>query len=158
MARLAPHFSASRAVRQYAAQHYLPAAMAYRARTNEHGAVGQKIADWQRTLEEKWNGLRFGGVKIESGQAEHRFEVQVYLHGLDPEAVRVELYAEGIDGKAPLRQPMQRTGQLEGPADGLLYSARVSAARPASHYTARLVPHFEGVATPLEAGKILWLR
>jgi starch phosphorylase len=158
MARLAPHFSASRAVRQYTAQHYLPAAMAYRARTADRGAMGQKIANWQRTLEEKWDGLRFGGIKVESDQAEHRFEVQVYLHGLDPEAVRVELYAEGSGGKASVRQTMQRTGQLEGPADGLLYSARVSAARPASDYTARLVPHFEGVATPLEAGKILWQR
>jgi starch phosphorylase len=158
MARLAPHFSASRAVRQYTAQHYLPAAMAYRARTADRGAMGQKIANWQRTLEEKWDGLRFGGIKVESDQAEHRFEVQVYLHGLDPEAVRVELYAVGSGGKASVRQTMQRTGQLEGPADGLLYSARVSAARPASDYTARLVPHFEGVATPLEVGKILWQR
>jgi starch phosphorylase len=158
MARLAPHFSASRSVRQYTMQHYLPAAMAYLARTADHGAVGRKIADWQWTLDEKWDGLRFGGTKIESDQAEHRFEVQVYLHGLDPDAVRVEVYAEGIDGKAPVRQPMKCIAQLEGAADGRLYEARVPAARPAAHYTARLVPHFEGVATPLEAGKILWQR
>jgi starch phosphorylase len=132
--------------------------MAYLARTADHGAVGRKIADWQWTLDEKWDGLRFGGTKIESDQAEHRFEVQVYLHGLDPDAVRVEVYAEGIDGKAPVRQPMKCIAQLEGAADGRLYEARVPAARPAAHYTARLVPHFEGVATPLEAGKILWQR
>ena len=158
MARLAPHFSASRSVRQYAGQHYVPAAMAYRVRTADRGAVGQKIVDWQRTLEEKWDALRFGGIKVESDQTEHAFEVQVYLHGLDPDAVRVELYADGIDGKAPVRQPMKCIGQLEGAADGHLYEARVPAARPAADYTARLVPHFAGVATPLEVAKILWQR
>ena len=38
----------------------------------------------------------------------HVFEVQVYLNDLDPNAVRVELYADGINGGAPVRQEMKR--------------------------------------------------
>ena len=60
------------------------------------------------------------------------FEVQVYLDDLDPNAVRVELYADGINGGAPVRQEMKRVRQLAGASGGYVYSAAVPAARPAS--------------------------
>jgi len=34
----------------------------------------------------------------------------------------------------------------------------VPAARPATDYTARLIPHGDGVAIPLEEARILWQR
>jgi starch phosphorylase len=40
--------------------------------------------------------LHFGEVKQETADEQHVFEVQVYLDDLDPEAVRVELYANGV--------------------------------------------------------------
>jgi starch phosphorylase len=43
-------------------------------------------------------------------------------------------------------------------ANGYIYSGQVPATRPASHYTARLVPSRSGVAIPLEAPRILWQR
>ena len=53
------------------------------------------MVDWQHALEEKWAALRFGEVKVETDGEQHVFEVQVYLDDLDPDAVRVELYADG---------------------------------------------------------------
>ena len=41
MAQLTPRFSASRTVREYTEQHYLPAAASYRERAANKGAVGQ---------------------------------------------------------------------------------------------------------------------
>ena len=38
------------------------------------------------------------------------------------------------------------------------YRVAVSANRPASDYTARIVPHYDGVSIPLEATAILWQR
>ncbi len=35
------------------------------------------------------------------------FEVEVFLNDLDPKAVRVELYANGVNGGAPVRQEMK---------------------------------------------------
>ena len=86
------------------------------------------------------------------------FQVQVYLNDLDPNAVRVELYADGVDGEAPIRQEMQRLRQFDGGIGGYDYSARVPATRPDTDYTARVVPHDYGVAVPLEAARILWQR
>ena len=63
-----------------------------------------------------------------------RFEV--YLNDLDPKAVRVELYADGMGGDPPLRQEMKRVRQLAGASGGCVYSAAVPAAR-ASERTIR---------------------
>jgi starch phosphorylase len=158
MARLTPRFSADRTVREYAEQHYLPAAAAYRERAADRGAVGREIVNWQRALERKWAGLRFGEVKVETDGVQHVFEAQVYLDELDPNAVRVQLYADGVDGSSPVRQEMKRVRQLAGVPGGYLYSAAVSAARTAGDYTARVIPHCSGVAVPLEAVHILWQR
>ena len=84
--------------------------------------------------------------------------MQVYLDDLDPEAVRVELYADGVMGSAPVRQEMKRVRQLAGASGGYAYSAAVPAARPPADYTARVIPHCDGVAIPLEDARILWQR
>jgi starch phosphorylase len=84
------------------------------------------------------------------------FDVQVYLNDLDPKAVRVELYADGVMGSARVRHEMKRVRQLVGATGGTIYSAAVPAAHPPADYTARVIPHCAGVAIPLENARILW--
>jgi starch phosphorylase len=158
MARLTPRFSANRTVREYTEQHYLPAAAACHLRIANKGAIGRQMLDWQHSLEQKWATLHFGEMKVETRGEQHVFDVQVHLDDLDPEAVRVELYADGVNGGGPARQEMKRVRQLAGSWGGYVYSAAVSAARRAGDYTARVIPHCSGVAVPLEAAHILWQR
>ena len=158
MARLTPRFSANRTVREYTEQHYLPAAAAYHLRIANKGAIGRQMVDWQHALEQEWGRLRFGALKVETKGGQHVFEVQVYLDDLDPNAVRIELYADGVIGSAPVRQEMKRVRQLAGASGGYVYSAAVSAARPSADYTARVIPQCDGVAIPLEYPRILWQR
>jgi starch phosphorylase len=156
MAQLTPRFSAGRAVREYTEQHYLPAALAYRARAADKGAIGVAMVDWRQALAQKWSALRIGDVKLGTDGGQNVFEVQVYLDDLDPEAVRVELYADGADGTAPERIQMQRVRQLVGAINGYAYRASVPATRPATDYTARVIPHRDDAAVPLEDAHILW--
>jgi starch phosphorylase len=158
MARLTPRFCANRAVCEYTEQHYLPAAAAYHPRVANKGAAGRQIVDWRHSLEQKWDSLRFGELKVETKGAQHLFEVQVYCGDLDGNAVRVELYADGVNGGMPVRQEMKRGHNLPGAANGYLYGAAVPAARPATDYTARVVPCRDAVGVPLEAAQILWQR
>jgi starch phosphorylase len=158
MSRLTPQFSANRAVRQYTQEHYLPAAAAHRARAADKGAMGKLIVDWQRTLREKWAALRFGEVKVVTNAQSHAFEVQVYLGEVQGDAVRVELYASGMDGGPAIRHQMTRIRPLVGAAHSYVYGGNVPANRPAADYTARILPYFAGVAVPLEAPQILWQR
>lgn len=158
MARLTPQFSTNRAVREYTEQHYLPTASAYHARAANQGKIGTQIVDWQKAWKQKWSALHFGEVKIEAEGEQHVIEVQVYLDELDPEAVRVELYADKIGDGTPVRQEMQRVRQLAGATNGYAYRALVMDVRPVTDYTARIVPYHEHVAIPLEDNHILWQR
>jgi starch phosphorylase len=155
MARLTPRFSANRSVREYTEQHYLPAAAVYRERAADKGAFGAQVVNWQHAVERNWSNLRFGEMKVATDGGKHVFEAQVYLGSLDPNTVRVELYADGVDGKEPVRQEMTR-GQQLADANGYIYSAQVPSIRPATDYTARVIPHRPGVAVPLETAQILW--
>jgi glycogen phosphorylase len=157
MARLTPRFSANRTVREYTEQHYFPAASAYRERAAGKGAMGVQLVNWQRAMEQHWSNLRFGEMKVVSDGGKHVFEVQVYLSGLDPNTVRVELYADGMNGGEPVRQEMKRVRQLVG-ANGTIYGTQVPTTRPATDYTARAIPYCDGVAVPLEDAHILWQR
>ena len=153
MARLTPQFSANRTVRQYVEEHYLPAAAAYRERSATCDDFAAGLLGWQHALATHWPHVRFGGATTETADGAHTFEVQVYLDELDPEAVRVELYAD-----PDVRHTMTRGQQLVGSANGYMYTARVPADRPASDYTPRLVPYRAGARVPLEAPQILWQR
>jgi starch phosphorylase len=158
MARLTPVFSADRVVRQYTEQHYLPGAAAYCARTAEHGKAAGELLAWQRSLSENWTHIRFGELNVEARDGRNIFKVHVYLDEVDPDAVRVELYADSPEGDRPVLETMQRGSELLGSRGGYSFSASVSAERPASDYTPRVVPAKAGVFVPLEASQITWQR
>ena len=158
MARLTPLFSANRAVREYTEQHYLPSAAAFHARQADKGAVAKQMVTWQHAVEEKWPTVRFGEVKAGTKGDQHLFEVQVYLDQVAPDAVRVELYADAANDGHAIRVEMKRVRSIAGAAHGYLYTASVSAIRPISDYTARVIPHYDGVAVPLEVNPVLWQR
>jgi starch phosphorylase len=158
MARLTPRFSTNRVVREYTEQHYLPAATAYHERTADNAALGMQISSWREALRQKWSTLRFGEMKVETDGEQHVFMIQVYFDDIDPDTVEVELFAQGSAADAPVRQEMRRTHPLVAASHGYAFEARVPAARPASDYTARLIPRHDGVTIPLEAPQILWQR
>jgi starch phosphorylase len=158
MASLTPRFSADRTVREYTEQHYLPSAEFFRQRAADKGAAGRQIVDWRHAVDREWGSLRFGDLRVETDADHHVFQVEVFLGNLAEGAVRLELYADGLDGASPALQAMERISQLPGTAGGYVYRAQVGATRPPSDYTVRLTPHYVGVAIPLEDGRILWQR
>jgi len=158
MARLTPRFSAHRAVCDYLEHHYLPSARAFAQRSAEHGAAGQRLAGYQSELLRSWPSLHFGSTSCETDGARRVIRVDAYLGDSPPGTVRVELYANGEHGGEPVRQEMTQLGRTGGGSNGFVYSATVSADRPASDFTARMVPAFDGLIIPLEAQEILWQR
>jgi starch phosphorylase len=158
MAQLTPRFSADRTVREYTEQRYLPAAVAYNLRVANDYAIGKQVVSWQHRLKEKWSSLRFGEMKVDTRDGDHIFEVTVFLNELGPEVVRVELYSEDPLSGAPVCQEMERAGLPAEAPLGQLYHASVPATRPATDYTARVIPHWPDVCVPLEFSAILWQR
>ena len=158
MARLTPVFSANRAVRQYTDERYLSAADAFHRRYQNRGALGADLVAWRADLEKHWPSLRFGSatVTVQQQGEQFLFQVQVFLDDMNPEFVRVELYAEGEKGGGPITETMNRGEPLVGATNAFTYTAVLSAHRPAAAYTPRLVAQHEGALVPLEARFILW--
>jgi starch phosphorylase len=153
MARLTPEFSSNRAVREYTENYYLPAAAGFLARSADGGKVGSEVVNWRSQVAGHWPRLRFGDLKVESKENQHFFYVQAYLDELDPNAVQLELYAEG----EPVHV-MTRGELLAGSMNAFGFTATVASDRPAGDFTPRIVPHHAAAAVPLEAQQILWYR
>jgi len=158
MARLSPAFAASRAVCDYMEQHYLPAAAAYRERAANKGAMGKQVVDWRHAVDGKWGSLRFGDLRVETNADHYVFDVEVFLNDLDPNAARVELYADGVGGGDPVRVEMKCAQSPPDASGRLVYRATAPTTRPARDYTARVMPQHSGVSVPLESAQILWQR
>lgn len=158
MAQLTPRFSTNRTVREYVEQHYLPAAVAYRQRAANRGELGRQIVDWQHKVHQRWDSLRFAAFRVDTTVGRHSFEIEILLNDLEPDEVRVELYADGLDGDGAVRQEMKWARALRGAARGGVYHATVAATRPAGDYTVRVMPQRAGVAVPLECARVLWQR
>jgi starch phosphorylase len=158
MARLTSEFSASRAIREYTENHYLPAAAGYRQRTAGDSALGVSLLEWHQDVAQHWNAVRFGAVSIETHEGRHFFRVQVFPGGLNPDELKVELYADSVQGGDPALEAMTTCKTCPDSQGELIYSAVVSATRPASDYTPRVIPYHPNAAVPLEVQQILWQR
>jgi glycogen phosphorylase len=156
MARLTPTFSTNRSVREYLERYYLPASKAFRDRAADHCAAGKRIVDWQRALEQHWPALRFGNVSVRTENGLHTFDVELFCEGIEPSAIRVELFAESSAGAA--RDIREMTLQPTTAPGGSWFRTSVPATRPAADYTPRVVPWHDGTSVPLEARQILWQR
>jgi starch phosphorylase len=166
MALLTPRFSASRAIREYTEDHYLPAAKAYRERADSDGKVGAELLLWQRDIASHWHTLRFGAVTTETHDGWHHFGVQVFPGSLKPDEFRVQFYAdpvtalEGSIREASIREASVIDAVTDGveTAGAIVYRADIATGRPANDYTARVTPRHNSAAVPLEASSILWQR
>jgi starch phosphorylase len=142
-------------VREYTEKHYLPASAACRERSAEGGKLAAELLQWQREISAHWDRIRFGAVTMETRGHEYFYELQLYFEELNPEWLRVEIYADTRDGGEPTRQPMARQKSLAG---GYMYSASVPADRPAEDYAPRVIACRTGMSLPLEAPQILWQK
>ena len=158
MARLTPQFSATRAIREYTESHYLPASSAYRERAANEGAVGSSLLQWKQELDRHWSTVCFISVRIDTHDGQHFFQADVAPGSLTPDHLRVELYADSAPGEPACFEVMNPSGPSPDTPGSYAYSAQVSATRPATDYTARIIPHHLNALVPLEAGQIVWQR
>lgn len=157
MSKLTPEYSANRAVRQYTTQYYLPAAVEYQKRTANKGETGKQIVKFNRSLKDGWDKIRFSKINIDSTDEHHKFEIRVYLDGIDVNNIKVQLYIVESDG-LPNTYDMKLVRNLVGDPNTYAYSGTVSAQYPADYYTARVVPNLEGLSVPLESNYIMWQK
>ena len=158
MARLTPEFSATRAIREYTEHHYLPAASSYRDRAADDGDLGLSLLHWKQDIERHWNTVHFVKVQSDTHDGQHFFQADIAPGSLTPDHLEVELYADSDHTQDDYCEAMSLSGPRADTPGAFTYLAQVSAARPASDYTARIVPHHLHAFVPLEANQIVWQR
>ena len=155
MARLTTQFSSNRMLREYVEHFYVPLAEAYRRRAAD---MAVELQHWYRQLAQHWGRIHFGNVSSSSAETGLHFEVQVYLDDVPPEAVSVQLYADGINAAEPFCQNLERGALLAGAKNAYVYQGTVSSSHPAMDFTPRVVPVHTEAIVPLEANFIAWYR
>jgi glycogen phosphorylase len=153
MARLTPEFSASRTIRDYTEDHYLPAATGYSQRSAGKGALAAEVVAWQQKVAQHFATVRFGSLHVDTRGDEYWFTVKVSPGKLLTSDFKVELYT------VPTAVQAMTLVEKSADPDGMVtYSGRAAATRPWMDYTPRIVPYHPAVAVPLEANQILWQR
>ena len=156
MSQLTPRFSADRAVRQYTEGSYIPAAAAYSSRKRNEFMQSKIILEWRRNLNEKWDSMHFVSVNNIDRGDKYDFQSEIFLNGIDPMDIRVELCAEALNGTSPERYPLNLLSAPTCESANHLYGASIATPRPPTDFTARVIPRFEGTSIPLEESHILW--
>jgi len=123
----------------------VPLASAYRQRTADGARLTADIEDWHTLLKQHWDKLYFGNVTSGMCAEGYCFQVQVYLDGISPEAVSVELYADALGAWEQLRHPLARTASLVGGEQRILvHRHRPSRPPRDALYAARCPGTFRG--------------
>ena len=159
MAQLTPRFSTNRTVREYTEQHYLPAASAYQVRSADQ-RCNRKANRRLAAGDGSRSGIRCALAAFELTATRSSTALKWNCLWLGSTRRRFELSSTRMESAAadPVRQEMTCAPAPSGAEHLRLYRATIPATRPASDYTARVIPQYSGVAVPLECARILWQR
>jgi len=156
MAVLSPRFSATRMLRDYLEQAYLPAAAALRRRLADGAAAARSLGAWEHRLRRGWKSLHIGTPDMIAEADGWACHVPVYLGEIAAEDVRVELYADPAGSAPALALALARGAPVAGAVNGFTYTGRVVAARPRTDFTVRIVPCHAEARVPTELPLIRW--
>lgn len=159
MAQLTPKFSVNRSLKEYIDNYYVPAATKYRKYSMNKGSEGKSstrlLNDWKITSK----NLHFGHFHAEKRNNENYFEIEVYIDNVDANSVKVELYADGLNGFRAEKYEMHREVNTKRNKNGCeIFYVATSATRPLNDYTARLFLATEDIRAPADTGYILWQK
>jgi glycogen phosphorylase len=162
---LCPFFNTHRMVREYTERFYLPAAARVRKLEAESMARARALAAWRTRVQAAWPR-----VAVQAAEAEApahlrigdsiRTRARVFLAGLAPEDVTVQLYVGRVDARGDLTEAEPVTMQRLGPAADGSYTFEAMAAlgrrSGLSGFTVRVLPAHPDLVTPFQPGLITW--
>jgi len=157
-------FNSHRMVEEYTEKFYLPAAVRASALAADNLGRARTLAAWTTRARELWPQVRAEVLDM-TGQTELpvggdvRAKARVFLGGLSPEEVSVEMYLGQVDADGKIVQgqatPMQPVGFEDN--GSWLYHAVATCSNSGLHgYTVRVLPKHPDLNTPFLEGMIAW--
>ncbi|MEW2356178.1 alpha-glucan family phosphorylase [Spirillospora sp. NPDC029432] len=162
IATLGPKVLATRMLRDYVEEYYVPAAAAARAMAADGYSGARSLAAWKQRVRKAWPGVAVEHVESSGEDSPHvgtRLAVRVMadLGGLDPADVAVEAVYGRVDESDALIDPSYRELAEGGQAGGgrTRYLGEVPLTRSGSFgYSVRVVPRHPLLAGRAEMGLI----
>jgi glycogen phosphorylase len=163
---LGPRAQATRMVRQYVTEYYLPAARASRALaaggSAEPYAGARDLAAWKQRITKAWPAVRIDHVEADDGEqspgATLTVRASIALGELSPDDVTVEVVYGSAGEQDEIIDPVRATLLLEGQpgSDSVArYCGEAELGRPGPFgYTVRVLPRHPLLAAPAEMGLI----
>ncbi|AOU98300.1 alpha-glucan phosphorylase [Acidihalobacter yilgarnensis] len=159
MARLTPAYSTNRMLREYVENYYLPRAEAFSRRIANNGRGACDLRKWSARVAAHWSAVRIGDLECQKQDNGMIANAQIFLDGLPPDDIAVELYADGIGANGASEcYWMERVQTLAGAVNGFRYRVSLTTTRPSNDYTVRVRPAHPLAEVPLEEPHILWSR
>jgi starch phosphorylase len=165
IASLLPRFNSTRMVSEYLAKFYLPAARQGRRYADNGYENARKLALWKTHVRRNWDSVKLRRLdtakrNISFGE-DMLLEIAVYLDGLKPDDVVVEMLIERQTDRAELRE--LRRYRLE--SQGLMteqgehrFALQVTPEMCGKlEYRVRVYPYHELLTHPFEMGMMRWL-
>ncbi|MFT5702362.1 MAG: starch phosphorylase [Desulforhopalus sp.] len=156
MMHLAPNFSTNRMMKEYVEKMYIPAATAYGRRVADDGQLAGELKNWELTLRKHWQGMHWGNLEVHEESDGLSFDVQVYLGGIVPDLVQVQLFADPANSDDPVEQKMERRAGIPGSVNGYHYYGKIVTERPATDFTQRIIAYHREAVIPAEMNLIFW--
>jgi starch phosphorylase len=111
---------------------------------------------WSDNLERRWSGLHIGEPTVGRTDGALRLSVPVFLGEISPDFVRVELFADEVDGKPAEVVVLHQEQTIPGAVNGFIYAGEIATGRDADAYTVRIIPYHADVFVPAELPLIAW--
>jgi starch phosphorylase len=165
IATLLPRFSSTRMVGEYLSKFYLPATRQGRKFTDSKFAAAKKLAAWKEQVRSRWRSVRVRRLDSARRNIAYgdslRFEVAVFLDGLKPEDVVVELQLGRHTDLEKLRENHRYRFEWEGVMTEEGEHRFVLQVTPEMcgklEYRIRVYPWHELLTHPFEMGMMQWL-
>ena len=162
ISRLAPHFSTSRMVKEYATKCYMPSSEAYHLLADNIENAKTALI-WRDRVNSNWAKIRIVALKdnmqsVNSIGSECRMEVTVDLDGLSPEDVQVQALVGRVDSNRDLRD-IEVVNLDDSAKDGTVhvYKACFRCTVTGNRgYTVRIIPKSDFVHVPSEMKLVKW--
>jgi starch phosphorylase len=165
IATLLPRYSATRMVNEYVGRFYLPATRQWRRFSEQSFAGARAVADWKAHVRACWQSLRLRRLDTATKRIAFgdglRLEIAVYLDGLDPADVAVELVMARHTHVERHRQSTTHRFEPDGTRTEQGEHRYVLALTPEMcgklEYRIRAFPTHELLTHPFELGLMRWL-
>ncbi len=162
---LLPRFSSARMVTEYLAKFYLPASRQGRRYAEGRFEAARKVADWKTHVRKAWGNLHLRRLDTPRRNIAYgdslRFEVAVFLDGLRPDDIVVELLIGRQTEEEKLRESRRYRFEWEGVLTEQGEHRFVLQLTPEMcgklDYRVRAYPWHELLTHPFELGMMKWL-